>query len=194
MCAVFCIGGGGGGGRSFDPDANSVAGGEGSVPSFVLFNLADLASTVTVTVGSAGVASTGYAVTGGNGGTTSFGSLVFSIGGRGGYSYTSGGEYIFAPQPSLATAITVSTNYGGAGNIARNPHNNTLNVGNNQTGLSFYANGAQSNATAQGSTQTIYGAGGTPRGSSATGNGAGGASGQTSAGNGSAGICRVVVW
>jgi hypothetical protein len=83
---VRCIGGGGsGGGATITGSAQGAAGaggGSGGYSESLITNIAGLAATVDVTVGSRGSVTTGGA--GGNGTASSFGTLVVANGGPGG--------------------------------------------------------------------------------------------------------------
>jgi hypothetical protein len=90
MALVEVWGGGGGGGAASAPytPTGASGGGGGSYKSQV-YRLADLAATVTVTVGAGGAgiplnAGTYTASNGASGGTSSFGSLISAFGGKGG--------------------------------------------------------------------------------------------------------------
>lgn len=83
---VRCIGGGGGGGGTTATSASEYSTGQGGggaahSESFIT-DIAGLASSITITIGSGGTGVSGAA--GNSGGTTSFGSLVIAAGGGGG--------------------------------------------------------------------------------------------------------------
>lgn len=188
MVAVLCLGGGGGGGRSADDNTGGV-GGLGSNACFAIFNKADLASTVSVTVGGGGGGG-GYSSAGGTGGNTSFGALIRSAGGTGGTSWD-GGTLRSGASPTVASFSPITV-YGGSGNGTRNTDSGFLSL---TTGMSGTAGGLTIGFT--GGTQNIFGAGGASNSASGTGNGSGGAGGGTASGNGGSGtggLCRIIVW
>lgn len=82
-------GGGGAGGGAYSTDSVSASVGSGAFSGAcgaALFSAADVPATVTITIGAAGVGVTGGI--GGNGGATSFGSLLTLPGGQGGTTLT----------------------------------------------------------------------------------------------------------
>ena len=81
LALVQVWGGGGGGGRG-SPELPS--GGGGGQYSEMFLNLADLDSSVTVTVGAGGVGRTGSSGDGTAGGSSSFGAFLTALGGAGG--------------------------------------------------------------------------------------------------------------
>lgn len=93
---VICIGGGGGGGGGEGQAAGNVrmpgCGGGGGARNMAIYNAADLAATVAVTVGTGGTGGAGGNATsgtsGGVGGTTSFGAHLLAYGGGGGKAGT----------------------------------------------------------------------------------------------------------
>ncbi len=84
---VQAWGGGGGGGGTNATAGVSSGGGGGGCFSEAKFRASDLTSTVTITIGSGGTASSG--AVGGVGGTTSFGAFLSAFGGGGGASANS---------------------------------------------------------------------------------------------------------
>lgn len=84
LILVECWGGGGGGGRA--PRSNNSGGGGGGGGAYAarLFRYADVPTSVSVSVGAGGTAGAAVGTAGGNGGTTTFGSLVSAPGGFGG--------------------------------------------------------------------------------------------------------------
>lgn len=92
VALVTCIGGGGGGGRN---DGTSwVYGGFGGYLKTKWIRLSDLPSSVTVTIGAGGAASATTASAGSQGGNTSFGTFLVSLGGNGGDSRTSANAFV----------------------------------------------------------------------------------------------------
>lgn len=87
---VYLIGGGGGGGDGTPPTGSALGGGAGGGGGFTkwTFPASAVASTVTVTLGAAGVGGTANGVAGTAGGNTLFGSYLTAGGGGGG---TAGG-------------------------------------------------------------------------------------------------------
>jgi hypothetical protein len=89
---VTLIGGGGGGGRN---DGTSyVNGAYGGYLKTKWIQLSDLPSSVTVTIGAGGAASTTTASAGSQGGDSSFGTFLVSLGGQGGDSRTSANGFV----------------------------------------------------------------------------------------------------
>lgn len=91
---VRAVGSGGGGGGAATTSAGQWAsgggGGAGGYSESFITNIAGLASSVSVTIGSAGTAGAAGANAGGNGGACSFGALVVANGGDGGGGGTAG--------------------------------------------------------------------------------------------------------
>lgn len=196
MCAVLLIGGGGGGGKWAEL---SGGGGRGSGGAFAIYNLADLPSSVTVTIGSGGSGSGNSSVAGSNGGTTTFGSILKSYGGRGGTSYSNE----VTTQPAQITDSDLGGTvlpYAGSGLPGRNTDGSNL-AGNSATVVGT-ANGGQGGTSGNypNASQTYFGSGGQGgfySGSAGTGYGAGGGSaggGSGTGGAGSAGYARIIVW
>jgi hypothetical protein len=196
MCAVLLIGGGGGGGKWGEL---SGGGGRGSAGNFAVYNLADLPSTVAVTIGSGGSGSGSTSSPGGNGGTTIFGSILKSYGGRGGTSYSNESTY----QPATITDSDIGGSvlpYIAAGLPSRSTDGSNA-AGNSNTIIGT-ANGGQGGTSGNypGASQTYFGSGGQGGfygGSAGTGYGAGGGSaggGSGTGGAGTAGYARIVVW
>jgi hypothetical protein len=88
MALVQVWGGGGGAARINTASQNS--GGAGGGYNQYTYLLSSLAATVTVTIGAGGAGRTGSSGSGSDGGTSSFGTLVYAYGG-GGAAYASGG-------------------------------------------------------------------------------------------------------
>jgi hypothetical protein len=200
MCAVLVIGGGGGGGRL---SSSYGGGGDGSSPCFAIYNLADLSSTVTVTIGAGGSGSTSTSVTGGNGGTTSFGTITKGFGGKGGISYN--GSTTFYPPNVIDSNLGSNIIAGGAGFVLSQAVTNATwgSIANNVSvaneGVSRIANGSQGGDFIGSNTKNIFGVGGNggsggTAGGAGTGYGAGGGGGNSSGGAGASGYCKIVVW
>lgn len=192
-CIVISTGAGGGGG-GLDSDGGSNAGGGGGgggATCIELFNAATIGASQTVTIGTAGTAGTNTGGDGGAGGDTTFGALHTAGGGAGG-----GG--------TNATANN-NTDAGGAGGTATG---GLINIpgGNGGSGFgavlsdvdivygggggaSFWGQTSQANisfnASANGTTGTIYGSGG--GGARNVDNTAG-----NTGGAGAAGFCLVI--
>jgi hypothetical protein len=81
VALVTIWGGGGGGGKDLNDRAG---GGGGGACTQVLYQLSDLPSSVTITIGAGGAGQSGSTGTGGVGGTTTFGALLSAFGGGGG--------------------------------------------------------------------------------------------------------------
>jgi hypothetical protein len=170
---------------------------------FGIYNLTDLASTVTVTIGAAGSGSASGSTPGGNGGITSFGTVIKGFGGLGGTSVSGGTGY--PASPFIDSAIGSDIIAGGAGFITNYlvtqiQFNQTANqVNNASSGLSFGAAGAVGRDIVGANTKNIFGSGGAgglnaASGSAGTGYGAGGGGGGGGGGAGAPGYCKVVVW
>lgn len=200
MCAVLLIGGGGGGGRS---QADYAPGGTGAVIVSALFRLSDLA-TATVTIGAGGSGSTSGTVSGGNGGTTSFGTYLKAYGGQGAISYDGGAT------PSSVTKITDSSAIEGSSSFvlvdsaikvvtALTPYSWITNQIIQQHDITAGGGAGGPNGTQSGGNrQTAFGTGGAGSlggtGSAGTGYGAGGGTGSAGGGAGSAGYAKIIVW
>ena len=92
VALVTLIGGGGGGGRN---DGTSwVYGAFGGYLKTKWIQLSDLPSSVTVTIGAGGAASTTTASAGSQGGNSSFGTFLVSLGGQGGDTRTSANAFV----------------------------------------------------------------------------------------------------
>jgi hypothetical protein len=200
-------GAGGGGARPTAGASNpGGAGGGGGAYNFRLFKASDLASSVTVTVGTGG---TGGSVNGGvgaTGGTTSFGSLLSSFGGGGGFGSATtttvnggggGGGVLSAGSVGTGHAIAAGALNGGEPRIKDDGANasiiRTQNTGGgtgggSYTGLNITVNtreGAPSSFGGGGGgacQTTVFGAGGAG-GTSSNGGGGGGAGGGVNSNN-----------
>ena len=107
MVELWGAGGGGGGGRPFicpQPcdNAKGGAGGGGGAYTYKMFNAPDVGATETVTIGAGGPGG-GPNVSGTNGGTTNFGTLLFSYGGTGGAVGPQGRGGVTFSSPGAAT-------------------------------------------------------------------------------------------
>jgi hypothetical protein len=171
---------------------------------FGIYNLTDLASTVTVTIGAAGSGSTSSSVAGGNGGITSFGTVIKAFGGSGGTSTDVNGAGVFAPNV-IDSALGSDIIAAGAGFVTNYiatsaPFNQTANqvlVGN--PAVSSRATGGNGRDLVGGQQKNIFGSGGAggsgnAAGSAGTGYGAGGGGAGGNAGAGAPGYCKVTVW
>lgn len=117
-CVVEAVGGGGAGG-SVDGSAGSVTaagGGASGSYSVLRFTAADIGASQTVTIGAGGTPGAAGANVGGNGGTTSLGSLLLAGGGGGGQPSTGSGNVGRGGDPS-GTGSFVG-NAGGAGFVS----------------------------------------------------------------------------
>lgn len=85
-------GGGGGGGVAAQAASQSAAGGSGQAGAYAEVYLTSGFSGVSITIGSAGTGAAAGANAGGNGGTTSFGSIISCPGGSGGNAGGSSGN------------------------------------------------------------------------------------------------------
>jgi hypothetical protein len=194
MCAIFLIGGGGGGGRVI---GGTGSGANGAIPVEQFFNLADLPSTVAVTIGGGGSGSGSQNAAGGNGGNTSFGSFGRAYGGDGGGSFNSS-QFFGPPLITEGSSVIDTTSLLVVGGVSRSLANNQIAV---NGGVSNDARGGSGGGDYTGNTsgsQNKFGTGGNGsqggNAASGTGFGAGGGCGGNAGGSGSAGYCRVVVW
>jgi len=92
LIEAWGAGGGGGGGLASSTSTfrGGGAGGGGGAYNMRIYKAADVGATVTVTIGSGGTGS-GPASIGGDGGNTTFGTLLTAYGGKGGSAGTAGG-------------------------------------------------------------------------------------------------------
>jgi hypothetical protein len=85
---VTVLGGGGGGGQGKGPGARAAGGGGAGGIAFATFPAANVSSPIAITIGAGGNGNgnnvDNTTITGGTGGTTSFGSLITATGGAGG--------------------------------------------------------------------------------------------------------------
>lgn len=203
MCSVLIVGGGGGGCKN---DTSYVSGGNGASPVSAVFRLSDLPSTVTVTIGAGGAGATSFFSPSGNGGTSSFGSLVKAFPGAGSPSYASDGTP--SSNPPLITdssSFVDTTLVSGVGLPRRVAASGNGGLVANQVfetiGITYAAQGGAGGSNSSqvgGQTQNFLGTGGTGStgtGGAGTGYGSGGGTGRTgNGGAGAPGYCKVVVW
>jgi len=175
LCIVYAAGGGGGGGRL--NGANSGHG-LGSMMTSKGILASNMPSSFSVTIGAGGAGSTSYTAAGSNGGTSSAGAILHSLGGNGGPSYSGGWTY---PAANVFTA-TQQTN-----NIT-----NLLLA----TGMDYglRGNGGKGGITPSNGTLGIFGTGGDGQGGDGVGIGAGGAGSDTAGGDGTGGIVTIITF
>jgi hypothetical protein len=175
LCIVYAAGGGGGGGR--ENGANSGQG-LGSMMTSKGILASNMPSSFSVTIGAGGAGSTSYTAAGSNGGTSSAGAILHSLGGNGGPSYSGGWTY---PVANVFTA-TQQTN---------NITNLIL-----ATGMDYAlrGNGGKGGVTPSDGTFGIFGTGGDGQGGDGVGIGAGGAGSDTAGGDGSGGIVTIITF
>ena len=181
--------GGGGGGRSGAFSGNTCQGGGGGEFTSQIMRAADVAATVTVTVGAGGAGGPVGGDTGSNGGNSTFGSYVTGRGGSGGRTGAANTAYTGLPGSGAGSNID---NVGGAiypqagpGGAPNAPGINTIYGGaggggctgtNRAGGTSLYGgNGGNSVASGAGQNGTQPGGGGGANNSSADVGGSGGA-------------------
>ena len=200
-------GGGGGGARPTAGASNAGgAGGGGGAYNFRLFKASDLASSVTVTVGTGGTGGSVNGGVGGTGGTTSFGSLLSSFGGGGGFGSATttsvnggggGGGVLSAGQVGTSHAIAGGSLNGGEprirdeganASIIRTQNTGGGTGGGSYTGLNNTVNTRDGSPSSFGGggggacQTTVFGAGG-GGGTSSSGGGGGGAGGGVNSNN-----------
>lgn len=136
---VICQGGGGGGGGPWNGDTTGYGGGGGGGGGGycdIIFNSENIVNTISVTAGAGGNGSTGFNTRGGNGGSSSFGTYVYSNGGEGGvrnndtssipayggagYNYSGGNSGLFSTgwstsHPSNGASVFLGGAGGGRG-------------------------------------------------------------------------------
>lgn len=188
IARVTLWGGGGGGGTG----APGAGGGGGGACVFRWFNLSDLPSTVSVTIGAGGAAGN----PGTTGGTSSFGSLFSAYGGSGGTQSVAGAG---GGALSAGSGTTAGTGYGAintgaaAGASADCSGGGGANGG--AVGKSTFGGGGGGSSGTAGGVSLSGGAGGTGWVS-----GVGGTAGTVPAGGGgsgwpgAAGLCYIDVW
>jgi len=165
---VIVTGGGGGGGGAVGDGTNEGAGGAGGAggTAIKIFSAADLPDSVSVTVGAGGTGGTG-ATAGTAGATSSFGTLVWAAGGKGGEGVNSGGTClaadIGAPGAGGAAGGGDINITGGAGDFPGACVGNEVVSGSG--GASFWGGGgagveASSPASVNGNNGVAYGSGG----------------------------------
>ena len=217
---IECWGAGGAGGRG----GVTTSGGGGGGGSYVrrYMRIADIPSSVSVTVGAGGAAPGGTG-NGGVGGTTSFGSLVSAFGGGGGYGSAGantlaggGGAGELGAGAVSASGLAAAPGLGGAiggangGVVAGSPHALTvfggggggaaISGGNGGSAVYGGAGGGGGVAANPGGASVFGGAGGTgsaggtATAGSAPGGGGGGASSGGTPGAGARGECRVTIF
>jgi hypothetical protein len=191
-------GAGGGGARPTAGASNpGGAGGGGGAYNFRLFKASDLASSITVTVGTGGTGGSVNGGVGGTGGTTSFGSLLSSFGGGGGFGSGTttqvnggggGGGVLSAGQVGTGHAIAAGALNGGEPRIRDEGANasiiRTQNTGGGTGGGSYTGSSVTVN-TRDGAPSSFGGGGGGA--CQTTTFGAGGAGGTSSNGGGGGG-------
>ena len=193
VALVTIWGGGGGGGRN---SGGSAGGGGGGACVQRLYQLADLPSTVTVTVGAGGLGGVSSSSNGAAGGTTTFGALLSAFGGGGGGIDEGGGGGGSASAGAQGSA-------GGAGGAG----GGTLFEGGDATAGGAAFGGAAGGTGTGGSSGWGGGGGGSTGGTSINGGagggtsvaglvpgGGGGRGSGAAAGNGGAGAALIVVW
>jgi hypothetical protein len=165
---VIVTGGGGGGGGAVGDGTNEGAGGAGGAggTAIKIFSAKDLPDSVSVTVGAGGTGGTG-ATAGTAGATSSFGTLVWADGGKGGEGVSSAGTClaadIGAPGAGGAAGGGDINITGGAGNFPGACVGNEVVSGSG--GASFWGGGgagveASSPASVNGNNGVAYGSGG----------------------------------
>lgn len=195
VVALVTIWGGGGGGGRFS--GGSAGGGGGGACAQKLFQLSDLPSTVTVTIGVGGNGGVASSSNGSAGGTTTFGALLSAFGGGGGGTTTGGGG---------GGTLSVG-GQGSAGGNGGNGHGLLFAGGDVDVSGAFGGAGGASSAgtgansgwggAGGGATGGVSINGGNGGGTSVAGSVPGGGGGRGSgaaAGNGGAGAALIVVW
>lgn len=203
---VYIWGGGGSGGKNSSTSTSGYTnGGGGGACNFGIFKLADLAASVTVTIGSGGAAVSTNAVSGSAGGTSSFGTLLYAYGGGGGHHYSftgaSGGSDLATGVTAGSTATAGSSlildggagfargDYGGAGTFGK------AFFGGGGGGYSYISAGYSGGTSINGGDG---GAGGSTTvaavDGSVPGGGGGSARGVGNSGAGGNGLCIIYVW
>jgi len=175
LCIVYAAGGGGGGGRitgtNNGPGLGSVITSKGILAS-------NMPSSFSVTIGAGGAGSTSYTAAGSNGGTSSAGAILHSLGGDGGPSYSGGWAY---PAANVFTA-TQQTN-----NITNLLFGTSMDYG-------MRGNGGRGGSVPSNGTFGIFGTGGDGQGGDGVGIGAGGAGSDTAGGDGTGGIVTIITF
>jgi hypothetical protein len=176
LCIVYAAGGGGGGGRII---GTSGFGGVGSVMTSKGILASNMPSSFSVTVGAGGAGSSDGTVAGSNGGTSSAGAILHSLGGNGGLSYSGGTSH---PAANVFTA-TQQTN-----NITNLLFATGMDTTNQDAG------GGKGGTVVTDGYFGIIGTGGNGQGGDGVGFGAGGATSDTAGGDGSSGIVTIITF
>lgn len=206
---VQLIGGGGGGGGGSGTGTSGPAGGNGGNSGDYFEGIIELTPSTgyAVTIGSGGTAGSGNTVSsdnataGGNGGTTSFGSIISVSGGAGGtikgnsITEPNFGRYVFATKGGLGDTTTVSTGEDGEDT----PFFSGGTGGNGGAGYDGGGGGASRFGSGGDGGQGAFGSGtvgGSAAANSGAGGGGGGGNGQTggtsfAGGAGGSGLCVV---
>ena len=202
MVLIEAWGAGGGGGRTNSATAGFGGGGGGGGYMRREVRMADLPSSLTITIGAGGLGATSNSGNGGNGGNTTVGAVVTAYGGGGGHGNGSGGGggggELTAGGVNVAGAIG-----GGGGGAAPNNAGTIFGGGGGGDpaelggGRAVYAGGAGSGSSASTTTGGLSvfggtgGAGGpTPTAGQAPAGGGGGGL-NANAGNGARGEVRI---
>ena len=175
LCIVYVAGGGGGGGR-----VTGISSGQGlgSVITSKGILASNMPSSFSVTIGAGGAGSTSYTAAGSNGGTSSAGAILHSLGGNGGPSYSGGYTY---PAANVFTA-TQQTN-----NITNLLFGTSMDYG-------MRGNGGRGGSVPSAGTNGIFGTGGNGQGGDGVGIGAGGAGSDTAGGEGTSGLVTIITF
>lgn len=190
---VQLVGGGGAGGGAGTTGASQWSfgdGGGGGEYANGMFDATALTSTVAVTVGAGGTATTGF---GNAGGTSSFGTYMTAIGGNAGAVRTATSSANFSPNTTSRAGGSGGTggNYHAPGGLGGSGIGVSSNAGTAQRGgdggASFFAGGQYGNSNAGGSAGRSYGGGG-------SGASLGASQTAVAGGSGAAGIAIVTSW
>lgn len=225
MVRIQLWGGGGGGGRGARGIANTGAGGGGGGGYIEQWmRIADIPTSVLITIGSGGAGQTGASGSGASGGNTTFGSLLTAYGGGGGGGQNTGaaaasggggGELTAGGNASLATPGTGGAIGGAVGTISAGLSALTIfgggsGGGNGIGGSAVFGGGGgggSQNAVIAGGNSVFGGAGGASNFGATSGSpgvapgGGGGGCGSGAAatgagvgGNGARGECRITIF
>jgi len=175
LCIVYAAGGGGGGGRITGTNGGP---GLGSVITSKGILASNMPSSFSVTIGAGGAGSTSYTAAGSNGGTSSAGAILHSLGGNGGPSFSGGWAY---PAANVFTA-TQQTN-----NITNLLFGTSMDYG-------MRGNGGRGGSVPSAGTFGIFGTGGDGQGGDGVGIGAAGAGSDTAGGDGTGGIVTIITF
>jgi hypothetical protein len=154
---------GGAGGRGASGNGNPGGGGGGGGYVAKLYRIADLPSSVSIAIGAGGTPGGAQNTDGGNGGNSTFGSLMTAYGGSGGGSVTGSGGVAGGGGGTIAAGVLGGSGRGGGG-----PSGSGILGNNDATGL-WGGGGGKTSTTAGSGGHATYGGGGGGAASAGTG-------------------------